>query len=125
MIKKITTAALLLATLSGCAAKPQVNHEVDDLLGDLAPLNTQTPTGWAQSVQHEFNRRVPTLDSYAGKACAVRMKFAPSGMLLSATAEGGDPALCQTTLATMQQMTFPPLPTELQQQKSILIDIKP
>lgn len=124
-MKKVI-AILALSLLAGCAAKHDkaVDKEVDGQLGKPA-LSADTTSQWVPKVGREIADHIYDIEQYSGKACSVRLSIAPSGMVMAANTEGGDPAFCQSVLSAIKASTFPPLPKELQKQKSILFNFKP
>ena len=52
------------------------------------------------------------IDSYRGQKCTVRVSILPDGMLMNATAEKGDPELCQAALSAVARAKIPPAPDE-------------
>ncbi|WMQ73828.1 MAG: hypothetical protein GPOALKHO_000846 [Sodalis sp.] len=49
--------------------------------------------------------------SYSGKMCDLRIKLAHDGLLISVTAVGGDPALCQAAVSAAKLATIPRPPS--------------
>ncbi|MFA1646813.1 MAG: cell envelope integrity protein TolA, partial [Enterobacteriaceae bacterium] len=113
---------LTLSLLAGCAQ--QQNKEVDDLLGQLdKPSHSRThksAESWAQSAMRNTQDNIYDPESYSGRECTLRVSLEPSGVVNSVNAEGGDPALCQVVIAAVKGTKYPPLPAELQKQKSII-----
>ncbi|WP_427119767.1 cell envelope integrity protein TolA [Proteus mirabilis] len=65
-------------------------------------------------------------DLYKGRKCDLKISIAPDGMLVSAKAVGGDPALCQVALQAAKMATLPKPPKDIYEQvKSPTIEFKP
>ncbi|HDS3387309.1 TPA: cell envelope integrity protein TolA [Proteus mirabilis] len=65
-------------------------------------------------------------DLYKGRKCDLKISIAQDGMLVSAKAVGGDPALCQVALQAAKMATLPKPPKDIYEQvKSPTIEFKP
>lgn len=108
------------------------SSEVDDLLGGLtdaknAPKAGSAPAGTGNSkqsgasgaeinaykaqVSRAISNKFYDASSYSGKTCDLRIKLAPDGLLISVTAVGGDPALCQAAVSAAKLATIPRSPS--------------
>ncbi|SQK74012.1 cell envelope integrity inner membrane protein TolA [Tatumella ptyseos] len=78
-------------------------------------------------VQGAIQSKFYDSDNYAGKTCDVNIKLAPDGLLISATAAGGDPALCQAaiTAAKMAHIPKPPSQEVWQAVRDATLEFKP
>ena len=82
---------------------------------------------YGSQIKAAIESRFYDASSYAGKTCSLRVKMNPDGSLISVSAEGGDPALCQAALAAARQAKFPKPPSEAVYEvfKNAPIDFKP
>ncbi|MEQ4925220.1 cell envelope integrity protein TolA [Proteus hauseri] len=63
---------------------------------------------------------------YKGKTCELKVSIAPDGLLISAKAVGGDPALCQVALRAANTAKLPRPPKDIYEEvKSPVIEFKP
>lgn len=118
--------ALLLVVVSllltGCTktssvvnAGPSANG-IDDLFvpleGKATPAAGDEVSNYTAQMHSAIQSHFYDAGSYAGKECALRMKFAPDGMLLAVRAESGDPALCQAAIKAIINTRFPKPPSQ-------------
>ncbi|MDZ5641839.1 cell envelope integrity protein TolA [Enterobacter sp. A103] len=98
-----------------------------DLPGDLQAGPNADIAGYAQAIKDAIENRIYDPGMYAGTVCTVRIRIQRDGTLNNATTEGGDPALCQATLAAIKSAKIPPAPDERTWQlfKNATLDFKP
>jgi colicin import membrane protein len=119
--KKNLPALMLIVVslwLTGCTktkAGPSAEG-VDDLFaaldGKATPAAGDEVSNYAGQVRAAIQRHFYDANAYAGKTCALRMKFAPDGMLLAVRPESGDPALCQAAIKAIINTRFPKPPSQ-------------
>jgi colicin import membrane protein len=135
-MKRLMIAASLL--LLGCQEpqlntndKDDINAQVDKLLSDLNVASKrpddQTITAYAGKIKNAIEKELPDASEWQGKVCTIRISLLRDGTLADAKTEGGDPGLCNATLAAVKKATFPPTPNEkvYQMFKNALLDFKP
>lgn len=128
--KKVAVAA---EAKKKAAAEAARTTEVDDLLGGLA-AEKNVPQGSAAAAGQGGGRKSGASGSeingylgqitaaiqsrfydanlYRGRKCDLRIQLSPEGILMSVTAEGGDPALCQAAIAAAKQAKIPKPPND-------------
>jgi colicin import membrane protein len=119
--KKNLPALMLIVVslwLTGCTktnAEPSAEG-VDDLFaaldGKATPAAGDEVSNYAGQVRAAIQRHFYDANAYVGKTCALRMKFAPDGMLLAVRSESGDPALCQAAIKAIINTRFPKPPSQ-------------
>lgn len=119
--KKNLPALMLIVVslwLTGCSktnAGPSAEG-VDDLFaaldGKATPAAGDEVSNYAGQVRTAIQRHFYDANAYAGKKCALRMKFAPDGMLLAVRSESGDPALCRAAIKAITNTRFPKPPSQ-------------
>lgn len=108
------------------------SSDVDALLGGLteaknAPKAGGAPAGagkakqsgasgaeidaYKAQVSRAISDKFYDSSSYSGRTCDLRIKLAPDGLLISVTAVGGDPALCQAAVSAAKLATIPRPPS--------------
>jgi colicin import membrane protein len=123
--RKNLPALMLIVTslwLTGCTKTNAVANAgpsaegVDDLFaaldGKATPAAGDEVSNYAGQVRAAIQRHFYDANAYAGKTCALRMKFAPDGMLLAVRPESGDPALCQAAIKAIINTRFPKPPSQ-------------
>lgn len=116
--KAILLSALVLA---GCQhpkhrigdCTPSATLECADVLGPdrhaklfKKPAPSAEKFAYGASVGRAIRTNLHDPQNYAGKACTIRLKIAPTGLLLAAQTEGGDPAYCAALLSAARATTF-------------------
>lgn len=113
---------LVLLLLTGCQSHKQQS---------LTPKQQQefpVVSRWAGSFKEAVERKFPDASEYAGKTCTIRV-HQPKGsnVVTNATAEGGDPGLCNAALKAIRDAsdarTLPPSPAPIGE--SFSVDFKP
>ena len=101
---------LLLAPflLTACAG----NNKKQVLPPGISQADFVKISDYGERVREAISEQMPSLDSYRGKECTVMVSIMPDGMLMNATAEKGDPELCQAALSAAARAKIPPAPDE-------------
>ncbi|WP_158785160.1 cell envelope integrity protein TolA, partial [Pantoea sp. BAV 3049] len=146
---KAKAAAAAKAKAAAEAAKD--SSDVNDLLGGLASGKNAPKEGKAGGaaagqgnqkkagasgaaidsylgqVQGAIQSKFYDADTFKGRTCDVHIKLAPDGLLISATAAGGDAALCQAAInaAHMAKIPKPPSADVYQAVKDATLEFKP
>ncbi|CAI0894212.1 cell envelope integrity protein TolA [Serratia quinivorans] len=123
--KKNLPALMLIVVslwLTGCTKTNAVANTgpsaegVDDLFaaldGKATPAAGDEVSNYAGQVRAAIQSHFYDANAYAGKTCALRMKFAPDGMLLAVRSESGDPALCRAAITAITNTRFPKPPSQ-------------
>ncbi|HCH51488.1 MAG TPA: cell envelope integrity protein TolA [Proteus sp.] len=77
-------------------------------------------------VQSAIQQKFIDPELYKGKTCELKVSIAPDGLLISAKAVGGDPALCQVALRAANTAKLPKPPKDIYEEvKSPVIEFKP
>lgn len=76
------------------------------------PAPSAKQFAYAASAGRAIRAKLIDPQSYAGKACTMRLRISPTGLLLTAQTEGGDPAYCASLLAAASTTKFPAPPAE-------------
>lgn len=87
---------------------------------DSAPVGN-----FVRAVAGEVKTNMHDYQQFEGKACALRMHLMPDGQLLDVKSEGGDPALCEATIAAVKASKLPAVPAELQNTGGVYMDFRP
>lgn len=96
----------------GAAAGPSGNS--------TKPSNTAGPggsgggdPGYGDKVANMIEQRMLIDQNMKGKSCVVKIRLAPDGLVLSATAGSGDPAICRAGITAVNMIgTFPAPPSD-------------
>ncbi|EKS6607578.1 cell envelope integrity protein TolA [Enterobacter hormaechei] len=67
---------------------------------------------YGEQIQQAITEQLFEADHYQGKQCTVRISLLRDGMVMNATAEKGDPELCQAALSAVTRAKIPPAPDE-------------
>ncbi|GEM_PF-3511500 len=70
------------------------------------PAPSAEEFAYGASVGRAIRANLIDPQSYAGKACTMRLKIAPTGLLLTAQTEGGDPVYCAALLVAASATKF-------------------
>lgn len=117
------------------AQEAQQQAMLNDILGGLTSNTPKAQQGASTQDLNEYQSQVhnaitnkfinPLL--YSGKNCVLKIQLAPDGLLLTVTAEEGDPVLCREAISATKLATFPkPKSSQLYQQvKNLTIDFRP
>lgn len=66
---------------------------------------------YKEQVSRAISNKFYDASSYSGRTCDLRIKLAPNGLLISVTAVGGDPLLCQAAVSAAKLATIPRPPS--------------
>lgn len=109
LLASCTTAPHTIAEKSG---KAETTPVVDDLFGDLKAGPNENITNYATKIKHAIEDKTYKPESYKGQVCTIRISLARNGLVINATAENGNPELCNATLIAVKQANMPPAPDE-------------
>jgi colicin import membrane protein len=105
--------------LAACTAAPhtgtgksETTPVVDDLFGDLKAGPNENITSYATKIKRSIKEKIHSPDSFKGQKCTLRILLARDGLVMSATAENGNPELCNAALMAVKQANIPPAPDE-------------
>ncbi|MFT4464640.1 MAG: cell envelope integrity protein TolA [Sodalis sp. (in: enterobacteria)] len=120
------------AAKKAAAQAAKQSSDVDALLGGLTDAKNEPKAGGAPAgtgkakqsgasgaeidaykaqVSRAISNKFYDASSYSGRTCDLRIKLAPDGLLISVTAVGGDPALCQAAVSAAKLATIPRPPS--------------
>jgi colicin import membrane protein len=99
-------------TGAGKSAKAETTPVVDDLFGDLQAAPDANIASYATKIKRSIEEKIYRPDSYKGQKCTLRILLARDGLVMSATAENGNPELCHAALTAVKQANMPPAPDE-------------
>ncbi|WP_139541455.1 cell envelope integrity TolA C-terminal domain-containing protein [Klebsiella spallanzanii] len=74
-----------------------------------------------------MRRSLNAYDIYTGKTCSVRLLLSPDGLVLMATATGGDAELCKAVMSAITRVKLPPPPDmeTYQRFRNPVLDFRP
>lgn len=65
---------------------------------------------YACQIQKAIREQMTGPDKYTGRTCSVRLLLSPDGLVLMATATGGDAELCKAVMSAITRVKLPPPP---------------
>lgn len=114
-------------TGAGKSARIETTPVVDGPQGDLQTAPNDNITSYATKIKHAIEEKMYRPESYKGQKCTVRLLLGRDGLVMSATAENGNPELCHAALEAIRKAEIPPPPDAKTWQvfKNIPLDFKP
>jgi len=97
-------------TRSGKPGKSETTQVVNDLPGDLKAGPNENIASYATKIKRSIEEKIYRPESYKGQKCTVRLLLGRDGLVMSATAENGNPELCNAALEAIRKAEIPPPP---------------
>ena len=108
-IRRITPLLVLLPfLLAACAG----GNQQKPMPPERHQAEFPKPQNYGEQIKQAVTEQIADISSYRGKQCTVRISVLRDGMVMNATAEKGDPELCQAALSAVTRAKIPPAPDE-------------
>lgn len=105
--RRITPLLLLLPFLLGACTGDNQNHSKPS---EMSQAELSKAHSYAEQINQAVTEQFADIKSYRGKKCTIWISVLRDGMVMNATAEKGDPELCQAALSAVSRAKIPPAP---------------
>lgn len=126
--RRITPLLLLLPfLLTACAGGNKPEDPKSPEPSKMTQAELTKSKNYAEQVGDAVIEQFSDIRSFRGKKCTIRISLLRDGMVMNATAEKGDPELCQAALSAVTRAKIPPAPDmkTWQALKNVPLDFAP
>jgi colicin import membrane protein len=111
--RRITPLLLLLPfLLTACASSNNPKRPKPPGPSEISQAELTNSHSYAEQINQAITEQFSDIKSYRGKKCTIWISVLRDGMVMNATAEKGDPELCQAALSAVTRAKIPPAPDE-------------
>ena len=101
---------IMLLMLAACAGSNNPKRPKPPEPSEMSQAELTNAHSYADQINQAITEQFSDIKSYRGKKCTIWISVLRDGMVMNATPEKGDPALCQAALSAVTHAKIPPAP---------------